>query len=213
MHRSFVQLLLLIGGALLVVGGVFAWRSIDAGPTASREAINSSAQPSAVPHSRSLATDSVEPSAGNVAPSVRRRKERLKKRVAANPADTAARRSLADLLLAAHNPGEAATHYRAYLDRHPRNRQAWLDLANAHGAIQQWQQVLRATRKMLSHYPNDPAALYNAGAAAANLGRYGQARSYWERAMTQDPTASVRAKTETALRRLDSLTAAGPSIP
>lgn len=211
MARSHTQLLVIVVGALLVVSGVFAWRSMDAGPTVPRARSASSDPSPSAPHSLPAATDSVEPSAENVASSVRQRKARLQKRVEAAPADTAARRSLADLLLAAHDPAAAATHYRAYLDRHPRNRQAWLDLANAHGAGQKWKKVLQTTQEMLSHYPNDPAALYNAGAAAANLSRYTKARSYWERAMKHDPSATVRSKTETALQRLDSLTASTPT--
>lgn len=212
MVRSSVQLLSLLGGALLVVSGVFVWQSMVPGTSTPDEQSPSSTSSLSAPHSRALATDSVTPSAENVAPSVRQRKTRLKKEVAATPSDTAARRSLANLLLSAHDPAAAAKHYRAYLDRRPRNRQAWLDLANADGAAQRWQKVLRTTREMLSHYPNDPAALYNAG-AAANLGRYGEARSFWERAMAHDPSATVRGKTETALRRLDSLTASSPPTP
>lgn len=217
MNSARTQLLLLVGGALLVVGGVFAWRSADTGkvPPARRpDAQSQSASaPHGIPSSPASSQASVEPSAENVAPSVRQRMERLRQRVEANPADTAARRTLGDLLFKAHEPEAAAEHYRTYLERRPQHRQTWLDLANAYGRVQKWKKALQAATQMLEHVPQDPAALYNAGAAAANLQRYAAARRYWQRALQNEPSASVQTKTETALQRLDSLSVAASTNP
>ena len=139
--------------------------------------------------------------------------ERLRKRVEEAPTDTAARRALGDLLFTAHEPGAAAEHYRAYLEQRPDHRQTWLDLMNAYGRVQKWEQALQAATQMLEHIPRDAAALYNAGAAAANLERYAAARRHWQRALENDPSSSVQTKTETALQRLDSLSGTAPGNP
>lgn len=214
MNSSAKHLLLMIGGALLVVGSVFAWRAIDTGTggPSNRPGPSSASEsaPHAVPSSAASSPASAEPSAENVAPSVRERMDRLRKRVESAPADTAARRELATLLFKAHEPEAAAKHYRAYLERRPQHRQAWLDLANAYGRVQKWDQALQAAKQMLTHFSDDPAALYNAGAAAANLQRYAAARKHWQRALRHDPSATVRTNTEEALQRLDSLR--GPAV-
>ncbi len=214
MDNASTQLFAMVAGAVLVIGGVFAWRSVDTGATASpsRSAPPSEAEeaPHTTPSAPSQAT--VEPSADNVSASVRQRMEKLRKRVEAAPADTAARRELGDLLFKAHEPEAAATHYQAYLDRRPQHRQTWLDLTNAYGRIQEWTKALQAAEGMLEHFPDDASALYNAGAAAANLQRYAAARRYWRQALQNQPSDPVRTKTETALQRLDSLSvAAGPN--
>lgn len=217
MNSAAKHLLLMIGGALLVVGSVFTWRSATTETTAppSRPATQSESgsAPHATPSSAAASQAPAEPSAQNVAPSVRQRMERLRKRVEAAPSDTAARRELGDLLFKAHKPKAAAEHYQAYLERRPQHRQTWLDLTNAYGREEEWEQALEAATRMLEHFPRDAAALYNAGAAAANLQRYAAARRYWQRALQNEPPASVQTKTETALQRLDSLSVAAPANP
>lgn len=217
MNSASTHLLFLIGGALLVVSSVFAWRSANTGTAAPPRRPVAQSEPASAPHgipsSAASSQASVEPSAENVAPSVRQRMERLRQHVEANPSDTAARRKLGDLLFKAHKPEAAAEHYRAYLERRPQHRQTWLDLTNAYGRVQKWEQALQAATQMLEHVPQDAAALYNAGAAAANLQRYAAARRYWQRALQNDPSSSVRTKTETALQRLDSLAGTAPANP
>lgn len=215
MSRAAKHLLLMVGGVLLVVGSVFAWRVVDTETEefSNRPVPSSGSASHSVPSSAASSPASVEPSAENVAPSVRERMNRLRKRVEAAPADTAARRELATLLFKAHEPEAAAEHYRAYLERRPRHRQSWFDLANAYGRVQKWDQALQAVKQMLTHFPNDPAALYNAGAAAANLQRYAAARTYWRRALRNDPSTTVRTNTEDALQRLDSLASPASANP
>jgi len=217
MDSASTRLLVMVGGALLVVGSVFAWRSVDSGTTAPPRRPDAHSQAASASHgfssSPSSSQASVEPSAENVAPSVRQRMERLRRRVEATPSDTAARRALGDLLFKAHEPGAAAEHYRAYLERRPQHRQTWLDLTNAYGRVQKWKQALQVATRMLEHFPHDAAALYNAGAAAANLQRYTAARRYWQRALKNKPSTSVQTKTETALQRLDSLSVAASTNP
>lgn len=207
----------LIPGLLaLFVVAVGAWFVLRAGPD---EATAPAAAPApaagAVPRAPGLPKNpfltthepapTFLPDGGNVAPSFHVEMEDLKRRLAEAPEDTAALLRMARLSQDGHQSEEAVGYYRRYLALHPEGRQAWLDLAQTLGQLQQWDAAREATEAMLRQFPNDPAALYNLGAVHANAGRLGEARATWQRvaAQTQDPAMKTMA--ETALQRLDSM--------
>ena len=119
----------------------------------------------------------------------------LEDRLAKDPADAEALLRSAILLQDAHQPAEAAERYRRLLAIDPRNRQAWLDLANVTAETEEPDGALAATEGFLAEFPDDPEGLWNLGAIHANEGRLDEARSAWRRAATQtaDPAIADRA--------------------
>lgn len=119
----------------------------------------------------------------------------LEDRLATDPADPEALLRSAVLLQDAHQPAEAAERYRRLLAVDPRNRQAWLDLANVAAAAGDTAGALAATEGLLAAFPDDPEGLWNLGAIQANRGRTEEARAAWSRAASQtaDPAIAERA--------------------
>lgn len=112
------------------------------------------------------------------------------------PDDLAALERLGRLWQDAHRPGEAVDPYRRYLALNPMNRQVWLDLANCYAALGEWEAAGEASEALLALYPGDPAAMYNAGAVQATLGRREEADRWWRRVegQTRDPELAARAR-------------------
>jgi tetratricopeptide (TPR) repeat protein len=119
----------------------------------------------------------------------------LEDRLAKDPADAEALRRSAVLLQEAHQPAEAAVRYRRLLALDPRDRQAWLDLANVAAETGDTDGALAATEGLLAAFPDDPEGLWNLGAIHANAGRFEEARGAWRRAteQTADPEIARRA--------------------
>lgn len=126
----------------------------------------------------------------------------LEDRLEKDPADTEALQRSAVLLQDAHQPAEAVARYRRLLEIEPRNRQAWLDLANVAAETGDWTAALDASRGLLDHYPDDPEGLWNLGAIHANQGRMDEARAAWERASAQTADPAIAAKAVEALQRI-----------
>ncbi len=143
------------------------------------------------------------PNKDNVSHAFRVRMARLTNRLDAAPDDTTALLEMATLLQDAHRPDSAAVLYERYVRLHPANRQAWLDLANNYAEVGRWDRAEEATRRLLEHYPEDPAAMFNLGAIAANRGDVTAASKWWTRVrQASDPTLSAMA--DEALVRIDS---------
>jgi Flp pilus assembly protein TadD len=119
----------------------------------------------------------------------------LEDRLAKDPADAEALLRSAVLLQDAHQPAEAAGRYRRLLAIDPRNRQAWLDLANVAAEAGDADGALAATEGLLAQFPDDPEGLWNLGAIHANAGRLEEARAAWRPAaeQTADPEIARRA--------------------
>ena len=142
------------------------------------------------------------PNKDNVSHGFRVRMARLENRIREEPEDTTALAEMAALLQDAHRPDSAAVLYERYVRLHPENRQAWLDLANNYGEVGKWQRAEEAMRRMLEHYPEDPAGMFNLGAIAANRGDMKAASEWWTR-VRQAPDPALSAMAADALARID----------
>jgi tetratricopeptide (TPR) repeat protein len=151
----------------------------------------------------------VVPTGDNVDPAIHGQLMTLQKAAEDAPDDPDAHLALARFLHDAHRTTEAAEAYEAALALDPTRRQAWLDLANAHGADARWDDVVRVSEGMLEHFPGDPSADYNAAAAHANAGRTAQARTLWAR-VAQGTDAALATQAAESMARLDELAAAPP---
>ncbi len=86
----------------------------------------------------------------------------------------------------AHDPGRAIELFTRATRIEPSRRVAWLNLADAHARQGEWSEVVTVMTDMLAHHPGDGTALYNLGAAHANLGALSSARDAWARASASD---------------------------
>ena len=143
------------------------------------------------------------PDASNVTVSANEQLEALKKQVAIAPDDTTHLARLARILQDAHQPQEAITYYSRYLTLRPKNRQAWLDLANIQASLNRWEDALITTRTMLSHYPSDASGQYNLGAIYANQGMTDDARRTWSEVATQEVDTAMAQMAQESLQRLN----------
>jgi tetratricopeptide (TPR) repeat protein len=146
---------------------------------------------------------SFTPTGENLAPSYHVEVEALTRRLEEAPQDTTMLLRMARLKHDGHRTQEAITYYRRYLDLHPEGRQAWLDLTQCYGELQQWDDAETATEDMLRYFPDDSGALYNLGAIYANTGRTSEARATWEKVVARDADPEMKTLAENALKRLN----------
>ncbi|WP_456428814.1 tetratricopeptide repeat protein [Rhodocaloribacter sp.] len=142
------------------------------------------------------------PNKDNVSHSFRVRMARLENRLKTEPKDTTALYELATLLQDAHRPDSAAVVYERYVRLHPGNHQAWLDLANCYAEAEQWTHAEQTMRGLLERYPDDPSALYNLGAIAANRGEMEAAAQWWTKAKDQQSSPEMATMAADALARI-----------
>jgi hypothetical protein len=170
------------------------------------------ASPSApVATAPAVAAEAPTPAADNVDPGVHSRLMALRAAAETHPDSAGAHLALARFLHDAHRSAEAAAAYEGALAVAPGDRQAWLDLAQAYGALGQWDDVVEASDRMLEHFPGDPSAEYNAGAALANAGRRAEAKARWTPVAAQTADAAMARQASDALAQLDAMAAAGPA--
>lgn len=141
------------------------------------------------------------PNKDNVSVEFRGQLESLKLRLAATPDDTVVLVQMARLFDDAHQPGAAIPYYERYLTINPGDRQVWLDLAGAYGAMGRWGDALETTRSALRMKPDDVVAMYNLGAIHANMGSYAEARGWWEKVRDHSDASLA----ETAVASLERL--------
>ena len=196
MNTRFAWAYVLAGFMVFAIAW-FIWRTPDAPPA------------DWTPHpalAGAVATQNPEtdftPDATNVSPTTHLQLESLRKRIVESPDDTTHLFRLARLLQDAHQPAEAARHYRHYLALHPDNYQAWLDMTQSLGQAEQWEEALESVRQMLERYPDDPAALYNMGAIYANLSQPDEARDIWQRLIERDVDPDITLLSRQSLSRL-----------
>ncbi len=187
------RLLLMLLGAVAVVIVVFLATAPDDLP-APTPADRTAVRPSVA--------GSETPDKDNVSHTFRMEVAQLEQRLAEAPDDTTALVELALMQQDAHQTAEAAAHYERYLALRPGNRQAWLDLANCYGELEQWTDAEGASLRMLTHYPDDPAGMYNLGAIYANLGRVDEARGWWEKTRDQQTDPDLAAQAGSSLIQL-----------
>ncbi|HEX8297584.1 MAG TPA: tetratricopeptide repeat protein [Rubricoccaceae bacterium] len=182
--------------AVALVGALYA-----ASPSAPPPADAPSAAPATPP----------SPAADNVDPGVHSRLMALRATAEVHPDSAGAHLALARFLHDAHRSAEAAEAYEDALAVDPKDRQVWLDLAQAYGALGQWDDVVKASDRMLEHFPGDPSAAYNAGAALANAGQRAEAKARWMPVAAQSADAAMARQASDALAQLDAMAAAGPA--
>ncbi len=141
------------------------------------------------------------PGTDNVSADFGRQLESLKLRLEATPEDTAVLKQMARLYDDAHQPAAAIPYYERYLTLDPVDRQVWLDLAGAYGALGRWEDALEATRAILRMNSDDVLAMYNLGAIHANMGAYAEARAWWEK-VREHSDASLAETATASLERL-----------
>ncbi len=164
---------------------------------------------SAPPEIASATADTPEPTGENVSPAVHARLMTLRAAVEDAPDDADAQLELARFLQDAHRYNEAAEAYEAALLLAPDGRQPWLDLANVYGANGAWEAAADAADRMAQVFPNDGAALYNAGAAFANDNQIELAQARFEAAALA-PDSAMAVQARASLVRLATLEATPP---
>ncbi len=146
--------------------------------------------------------EAVAPSSENVDPSFHARLMTLRTQLDAAPEDTILLLEAARLQQDAHQHEESAASYERYLALAPDNRQVWLDLANVYAGMGRWDEAQRVSNALLERVPNDPSAMYNLGAIAANQDNPTEARQWWARVRDGSDTALATQATN-SLAQLD----------
>lgn len=144
------------------------------------------------------------PDATNVMRGTTQQLDALRLRVINSPNDTTHVFRLARMLQDAHKLDEAARNYKHYLALRPKNRQAWLDYAQALGGMKSWSEAQDVIESMLSIYPDDPSGLYNLGAIYANQSLISEAKSVWTPLSKQNKDVEIAAMAASSLERLES---------
>jgi Flp pilus assembly protein TadD len=124
-------------------------------------------------------------------------------RLEENADDTTAMRSLGRLLQDAHQDEDAVRWYTRYLELNPASSEVRVDLGSALAASGDLTGAEGAMEALLEQHPDDPRALYNLGAIAANRGDAETARSIWNRALKLKLEPDLEETVASALSRLD----------
>ena len=105
----------------------------------------------------------------------------------------------------AHQPAKAIPYLERYTAINQTNREVWLQLVTAYGALDNWGKALEATMAILASWPDDPEAMYNVGAIHANQGDYEEARRWWEKVRDQGTDSALADAATASLRRLPTM--------
>jgi len=145
------------------------------------------------------------PDRGNVSHEFRAEVAALEERLKDAPSDTVALARLGSLWNMAHQPAKAIPPLERYTAINRTNREVWLQLVTAYGAVGDWGKALEATTTILASWPNDPEAMYNVGVIHANQGNYEEARRWWERVRNQRDDSALADTAAASLRRLSTM--------
>lgn len=179
--------------ALAVAVGTSAWRGVrEPGVRSAGTPAGAALQP----------TGPFQPTAANVGPTYHSRRMLLEARVTVDPADSAALRELADLLIDAHDAAGALAYRQRYVALVPESTQGWIDLAAAAAGAGDPELARTAIGSVLDRSPDNPVALYDMGALAANAGRIEEARDWWRKAERQTVDPQIAAAAAAALSRI-----------
>ncbi len=191
--KARTKLLILLAFSVLIMVGFALWKTTrqhnetdtTGSMTAETQAMATSMSPA----------DTI-PDADNVSSQYHAQVEGLEKRLKSVPNDTTHLIRLARLYQDGHQEDKAIPHYQHYLKLHPKNHQAWLDLATCYGKQNNWQNALSVTEGLLKAYPDDAFGRYNLGAIHANMGQFQAAKKIWEQLknLKNDPHVVAMAK-------------------
>jgi tetratricopeptide (TPR) repeat protein len=147
----------------------------------------------------------ITPDRGNVSHEFRAEVAALEEGLNNATNDTVALARLGSLLHMAHQPAKAIPYLERYTAINQTNREVWLQLATAYGALENWGKALEATMAILASWPDDSEAMYNVGAIYANQGDYEEARRWWERVRDQTTDSALAGTATASLRRLSTM--------
>jgi len=102
----------------------------------------------------------------------------------------------------AHQSAEAIPYLERYTAVVQANREIWLQLVTAYGAVGNWGKALETTTEILAKWPADPEVMYDVGAIHANLGDYEKARRWWEMVRDQGIDSALANTASASLHRL-----------
>src|SRR5690606_30006753 len=86
------------------------------------------------------------------------------------------------------------------------------DLANVYAGLARWEDARDVSERMLERFPDDPSAMYNLGAIAANQGDLDEARRWWT-PVRDGADGALAAQAEASLAQLDGIAAAPAARP
>jgi len=200
--KARTKLLILLAVSIVVMVGFALWKTTQQHDE-TRKTGNMSAETKAMATSMSPAN--TIPDSDNVSSQYHAQVEGLEKRLESAPDDTTHLIRLAQLYQDGHQADKAIPHYKHYLKLHPKNHQAWLDLATCYGKQDEWQNALMATEQLLKIYPDDVFGRYNLGAIHANLGQFNAAKQIWTQLTILDNNPHVVAMAKQSLQQLDQM--------
>lgn len=201
--KSKTKLLILLAFSILVMVGFAVWHTVQQDKTDSQSDGDIASDVQAMTAATNQA-DTV-PNAENVSSQYHAQVEALKQRLQTVPNDTTHLIRLAQLYQDGHQQDKAILQYEHYLKLHPRNHQAWLDLATCYGNQNEWQHALSTTERLLKTYPDDAFGLYNLGAIHANMGQFKAAREIWTRLTRLENNPHIVAMAKQSLEKLDNM--------
>ncbi|MDB5312458.1 MAG: tetratricopeptide repeat protein [Gemmataceae bacterium] len=110
-----------------------------------------------------------------------------RKAVAAHPGNEPARLKLADTLLIAGTPAEAAAHYRWLAERWPNRLEVRLGLARCHRRLGQPEEAAKVLDAVVAEFPGHGEALWERGELELEQGRAAAAEPLLRRAVRRLP--------------------------
>ncbi len=201
--KSRTKLLILLAISVVAMVGFGIWKTTSTQQEQDTTGSVSSGV-EAMTRAMSSPADTV-PDAENVSSQYQAQVQGLEKRLKTVPNDTTHLIRLAELYQDGHQSDKAIPHYKHYLELHPKNHQAWLDLANCYGKQNNWQGALTATEGLLKTYPDDSFGKYNLGAIHANMGQFQAAREIWTQLAKLRDNPHIVAMARQSLEQLDKM--------
>ena len=126
----------------------------------------------------------------------------LKKEIDTNPNDTLKLREYADLLLTAHQPGEAIEYYEKIIAKDKSRKDIYFTITYIYYNMRNFQKAEQLTKEMYELFPDDPMVYYNLGASEIRKGNKEKAREIWNKLIQDHPTDSIAVLAKKSLERL-----------
>ncbi len=121
--------------------------------------------------------------------------------VEANPQDMKAQLILGNACFDHKDYAGAIKAYQAVLTMDPTNVNARVDMATAYYYEKVYAVALVQLKKAQAQEPNNVHALYNLGVVHHSMGKFEEARSYWQRASELATDPAVKAQIDERLQR------------
>lgn len=126
----------------------------------------------------------------------------LKKEIDTNPNDTLKLREYADLLLTAHQPGEAIEYYEKIIAKDKSRKDIYFTITYIYYNMRNFQKAEQLTKEMYELFPDDPMVCYNLGASEIRKGNKEKAREIWNKLIKDHPTDTISVLAKKSLERL-----------